>query len=168
MGLPLDRTYHFRGITNMVVGNRNCTGDTVKHRAAPFTPGAYSLERSRTENRKNRSVERLGGIEPPSPGWKPGALPMSYSRVSAGGRPPAFSGGGKMNSNQNYHLARLGHDTILHRFFGSWTPSFLLSPIFPQQDKRTVHVLFVHVDSCTQPASRHQPMYVTASSTPGR
>ena len=74
----------------MVVGNRNCTGDTVKRRAATFTPWAYLLERSRTENRKNRSVERLGGIEPPSPGCKPGALPMSYSRVSAGGRPPAF------------------------------------------------------------------------------
>lgn len=52
-------------------------------------------ERSRTENQKNSSVERLGGIEPPSPGWKPDALPMSYSRVSAGGCPPAFSGGGK-------------------------------------------------------------------------
>lgn len=39
--------------------------------------------------------EREGGIEPPWPAWKAGALPLSYTRVVGGGiEPPAccFSG----------------------------------------------------------------------------
>ena len=31
-------------------------------------------------------VERVRGIEPPSPAWKAGALPLSYTRTPASGR----------------------------------------------------------------------------------
>lgn len=89
-------------------------------------------------------------------------------RVS--GRSPSrlFQEVEKMNSNQSYHLARLGHDTILHRFFGSCDYSFLLHRDFLQPYTQISAAYPWRADSYIQPASRRQPMYVTASSTPGR
>ena len=49
-------------------------------------------------------MERVRGIEPPSPGWKPGALPLSYTRVVGEGRfelPTSCS--------QSRHAAKLRH-----------------------------------------------------------
>lgn len=81
-----------------------------RHGEAPCCPfyarGISKIERSRTGNQKNRSVERLGGIEPPFSGWRPGALPLSYSRVLAGRLGlPTLSGG---NVNETWSVQKGG------------------------------------------------------------
>lgn len=101
-GLPLDRTHHFRGITKKVVWQPELHR---RHGEAPRCPfyarGISKIERSRTGNQKNRSVERLSGIEPPSPGWRPGALPMSYSRMLAGRLGLPTVSGGNVNETRS-------------------------------------------------------------------
>src|SRR5215211_3664351 len=42
-----------------------------------------------------RRLERVRGIEPPSPAWKAGALPLSYTRKALKVVPPAFAVGAR-------------------------------------------------------------------------
>src|SRR5690606_944970 len=53
-----------------------------RHRQYTVARGAASTnERRRPLGRRRQDLERVRGIEPPSPAWKAGALPLSYTRT---------------------------------------------------------------------------------------
>ena len=62
-------------------------------------------------------MERLGGIEPPFSGWRPGALPLSYSRMFVGRLDlPTLSGG---NVNETRSVQKGWSALLCHPIYGT-------------------------------------------------